>query len=425
MKFKIRPSNIGGEISIPGSKSHTIRALALALLAEGESMIREPLVSADTLSCYKMIEKFGAKITSEKNFWKVLGMNGEPAVPDDVIDIGNSGTSLYIGLGIASLVDGYTVFTGDSQIRNRPADALIKAISELGGQAFSTKGNNKPPVVIRGKIKGGKTSINAVVSQYLSSLLIAVPLISGETVINVPVLNEKPYAEITLSWLNKLGIEYKNNNFKSFYVKGYQKYRAFDEQIPADFSSATFFLVAAAITGRELTLNGLDFSDSQGDKEVANILKMMGADVSVSGRKTIIKGGRLKGGVFDLNAIPDSLPSLAVAACFADGETRLVNVPQARLKETDRLKAMTIELRKMGGHVDELSDGLIIRKSNLKGAEMSGYADHRIVMALSVAGLMADGETTVDTAEAAGVTFPEFYNLMKSINADITEISDN
>ncbi|MBN2403942.1 MAG: 3-phosphoshikimate 1-carboxyvinyltransferase [Spirochaetes bacterium] len=419
MKFIVKPSKISGKIEIPGSKSHTIRALVFGLLAHGESVIRAPLDSADTRSCFEMVKKFGAEINEEKNAWRVKGRAGDPSVPDDIIDVGNSGTSLYIGLGVASLAEGYSVFTGDSQIRSRPVNALLKSIPELGGTAFSTRGNNKPPAVVKGRLKGGETSVEAVTSQYLSSLLISAPLASGDTIIHVPLLNEAPYVAMTLNWLDKLGIEYNNNDFKMFSIKGKQRYKGFDEYIPADFSSAAFFMVAAAITGAELILKGLDFFDTQGDKEIVNILKAMGAEAEIGRDYVTVKGGKLKGGIFDLNAIPDSLPSLAVAGCFAECETRLINVPQARVKETDRIKVMREQLSKMGADIEELPDGLVIRKSSLKGTVVNGHHDHRVVMALSVAGLMADGQTEIDTAESAAVTFPGFFSLMKEIKADI------
>ena len=338
MKFIINRSKLDGMINIPGSKSHTIRALVFGLLAHGKSIIEFPLDSADTRSCLEMVKQFGADVTIDKNIWNIKGMAGMPNIPDNIVDVGNSGTSLYIGLGLASIVEGYTVFTGDHQIRNRPADALIKSINEIDGKAFSTRDNGKPPIVVKGRINGRETSIEAVTSQYLTSLLIAAPLAKGDTLIKVPLLYEAPYVSMTLNWLEKLDIKFENRDYKEFYIKGNQDYRSFKEYIPADFSSATFFLVAAAITGSRLTLNGLDMNDTQGDKEVINILREMGAYIEIGERSVLIEGGRLKGGVFDLDAIPDSLPALSVAACFAEGETSLVNVPQARLKETDRIK---------------------------------------------------------------------------------------
>jgi 3-phosphoshikimate 1-carboxyvinyltransferase len=416
--FIVRPSRLSGAVAIPGSKSHTIRALAFALLGSGESVIDMPLDSSDTRSCRDMVRMFGAKVEAAAGAWNVTGTGGDLPAPADVIDVGNS--SLYIGLGIASLVDAHTVFTGDHQIRSRPADGLIASINDLGGTAFSTRGNGMPPVVVKGKITGGTTSISAVTSQYLTSLLIAAPCAGGDTILRVPLLNEKPYVTMTLGWLDRLGIRYTNNNYETFSIPGGQKYPKFRAPIPADFSSATFFLVAAAITGSELVLKGLDWNDTQGDKEVVNILKAMGMAVSIGEREITIRGGKLTGGVFDLNAMPDSLPALSVAACFAEGETRLVNVPQARLKETDRIRVMHDELSKMGALIEERPDGLVIRRSGLRGRTVNGHNDHRVAMALAVAGLAAEGETTIETAESVSVTFPNFPDLMKSVGADIT-----
>jgi 3-phosphoshikimate 1-carboxyvinyltransferase len=197
-------------------------------------------------------------------------------------------------------------------------------------------------------------------------------------------------------------------------VPGGQRYPAFERAIPGDFSSATFFLAAAAVTGSELFLRGLDMSDTQGDKAVVGMMEAMGCTVRVERDGLRIAGPeRLRGGTFDLNATPDALPAMAVAGSVAEGETRLVNVPQARIKETDRLSMMARELARLGAAVEELPDGLIIRGGGLRGADVSGHGDHRVVMALAVAGLAAEGETTVDTAEAAAVTFPEFADLLR------------
>jgi len=175
MQFKVLPSSLKGEVVIPGSKSHTIRACVCALLANGTSTIKMPLDSSDTRSCLGMIQRFGATVTQHNDEWVVTGC-GIPAVPDDIIDIGNSGTSLYFGIGVASLVNGITVFTGDNQIRNRPAQDLLTAITELGGWAVSTRSNGKPPVIVQGPITGGHVAIRAITSQYVSSLLIATPM---------------------------------------------------------------------------------------------------------------------------------------------------------------------------------------------------------------------------------------------------------
>jgi 3-phosphoshikimate 1-carboxyvinyltransferase len=204
-----------------------------------------------------------------------------------------------------------------------------------------------------------------------------------------------------------------------FKIKGSQSYKAFDAAIPADFSSATFFLCAAALFADEVTLLGLDFSDSQPDKAVVDYLKAMGADISIGPTTVTIKAATLKGTEIDMNRTPDALPAIAVTAAFAEGTTKLVNVPQARSKETDRIKCMAEELKKMAVDVEELPDGLIIRHSRAKPAQLDGRSDHRTVMALSLAGLSLDGQCTIDTAEAMSVTFPDYVQLMKSIGANM------
>lgn len=424
MKFHVKPSALSGSIQIPGSKSHTIRALVFGLLADGTSEIITPLESSDTHSCITAIRHFGAEIKTEKDKWTVRGTGGNPSVPEDVIDVGNSGTTLYIAMGIASLVQGTTVLTGDGQIRNRPAEGLLGPINALGGTAFSTRNNGRPPLVITGTMKGGSASIEAVTSQYLTSLLIAAPLAPGDTALTVPLLHEVPYVTMTLRWLDMLGIKYQNTGYRDFHIPGKQKYRPFRYAIPADFSSATFFLVAAAISGAALTLRGLDMEDPQGDKEVVTILRKMGAEITLREREIIIQGGALRGGTFDLNAIPDALPALSVAGCFAEGETRLINVPQARLKETDRISVMFTELTKMGARIEELPDGLVIHQSTLKGAAVEGHGDHRVVMALAIAGTASEGDTIISTAEAVSVTFPSFLHLLQSLGGNISTSED-
>lgn len=416
MELAVKPSSLKGGVDIPSSKSHTIRAVVVASLARGTSRISAPLESADTVAAIEACRAFGARIETGKE-WIVEGTAGAPQVSPDVIDVANSGTTLRLGMGVAALVDGYTIFTGDEQIRRRPVQPLLDAYRELGAEGFSMRGNGCAPVVIRGPIRGGRTSINAVTSQYLSSLLLAAPLAEGRTEIEVLHLNEKPYVEMTCSWLGSQGIAYGRIDWEKFIIDGGQGYRAFSRRIPADFSSATFFLCGAAMTEGALLLRGLDMDDAQGDKAVISMLAEMGAQITVTGEGIRIKGGSLKGGEFDLNATPDALPAMAVAASVASGETKLYNVPQARLKETDRIAVMAQELSKMGADIEELEDGLRIRESRLKGAIVEGHGDHRVVMALAVAGLVASGETVIRGAGAMSVTFPAFVELMTSCGA--------
>ncbi|MBN1360802.1 MAG: 3-phosphoshikimate 1-carboxyvinyltransferase [Sedimentisphaerales bacterium] len=422
MQLVSRKSRLQGTVSIPASKSHTIRAVALASLADGESLIRNPLWSGDSEAAVNCYGAFGAQIdASDPTVWKVTGIGGRVVPPKQTVDVLNSGTTLRIAMGSAALAEPgqTTTFTGDHQIQSRPIGPLLDSLQDLGATCVSVKGNGKAPVQVTGQLKGGATSIEAKTSQYLTSLLMCAPLAAGDTEINVTLLNEPGYAQMTLDWLDKQGIVYENDRMRRFRVQGGQSYRAFDLPVPADFSSATFFLCGAALFGDGVTLKGLDFADSQPDKAVVDYLRAMGAEITAADDGITVKASSLKGVEIDMNATPDALPAMAVTAAFAEGTTRLVNVPQARTKETDRIACMAEELAKMGAQVEELPDGLVVHHSKLRAAHLDGRSDHRIVMALALAALGLDEPCTIETAEAIKVTFPAFVNLMRSLGADM------
>ncbi|MAE60546.1 MAG: 3-phosphoshikimate 1-carboxyvinyltransferase [Planctomycetaceae bacterium] len=421
MELICRPSRLRGSVEIPGSKSHTIRAVAIASLAEGDSRIAAPLWSDDAEAAAATYRALGATIdTADPAAWRVRGTGGEIRAPADVIDVGNSGTTMRIALGSATLLrEGIVAFTGDEQIQRRPLGPLVQSLNDLGANVTCTRGNGSAPVSVGGRLRGGQTSIEAVTSQFLSSLLMCAPLGDGDSIIDVPLLNERPYVGITLNWLERAGIALEHDGLDQFRVPGGQRYRPLDVRVPADFSSATFFLAAGALGDNDVTSLGLDMDDTQGDKAVVDYLRQMGAviDVTDVGVHVRPSADGLRGCELDLNAAPDALPMMAVVGCFASGQTKLVNVPQARVKETDRIAVMAAELTKMGASVRELDDGLMIEQSELRGAGVSGHDDHRVVMALAVAGCLADGETRIDTAEAINVTFPTFVESLTNLGA--------
>ena len=449
MRAVIHPHQFSGTYRIPASKSHTIRRLLFATLAEGVSSLDYPLDSLDARSCVAVCRAFGAHIEEVRESaeearrsgnpnapsedgsrlarWIVTGVGkntqGLPnlATPEDVLNVGNSGTTLYLALAIAGLNSGMSIFTGDHQIRRRSAQNLLAALQGLGVTALSTRNNGCAPIIIQGPWKGGRVSIECPTSQYLSALLIAAPLAEANTIteIEVPLLNEQPYVEMTLAYLDAQGVHYEANADRSFFrIWGGASYKPMGGTVPGDFSSAAFPACAAAISGGTVTLLGLDPDDTQGDKALFEYLSRMGCQVEwkhqVDGWTLSIAAPKeLRGQTLDLNATPDALPAMAATACFAAGTTRLINVPNARIKETDRIAVMAQELGKLGAHSTELPDGLVIEGGKaLRGASVLGHDDHRVVMALAIAGLACQGTTTVDTAEAAAVTYPGFLELL-------------
>lgn len=415
MKLRSTGSSLSGEIFIPASKSHTIRAVAIAAVARGTSVLKNPLISDDARAAINGAIVMGARIETGRD-WLITGAGGAPGRNCKHIDVLNSGTSLRILTALCALGNQPVSFDGDKSIRQRPMMPLLDALVNLGATVVESA-DGKCPFTIRGPIVGGSTRVNGVSSQFLTALLIACPLAPYDSEIYVDNLNERPYVEITLDWLRRMGIRFEQKDLDWFRIFGGQQYYAFERQIPADFSSGTFPLCAAAITSSEVLIRGLDFSDHQGDKAVFSYFEQMGVRLKHTPEGVLVRGGPLQGIDIDINNTPDALPAMAVAACFAQGTTRLLNVPQARLKECDRIAASAAELRKMGADVEELEDGLVIHHSRLTGTNVHGYDDHRMVMALSIAGMAAGGKTTVDTAESVGVTYPSFVEDMKKLGA--------
>jgi 3-phosphoshikimate 1-carboxyvinyltransferase len=422
MKLRSTKSTLAGEILIPASKSHTIRAVSIAAMAQGVSVLKNPLTSADALSSIAGAREMGAGIKTGKD-WVIKGVGGKPSADCRLIDVGNSGTTLRIQTALCALADHPVKFDGDRSIRTRPMTPLLSALEKLGVKVLESADGNCP-FVIQGPIKGGKTTVNGISSQFVTALLIACPLAENDSEITVEKLHERPYVEMTLDWLRKMNIEFEQKGLDWFYIKGKQQYKAFERMIPADFSSAAFSACAAAITRSEILIRGLDFADHQGDKAIFAHLEKMGVTLRHTAEGVWVKGGILQGINIDMNDTPDALPALAVTGCFASGTTRLLNVAQARMKECDRIAACNAELSKMGARIEELKDGIIIHQSKLNGADVHGYDDHRMVMALAVAGLAAEGETVIDTAEAVEVTYPTFAEDMRKLGGKIMTSGD-
>jgi 3-phosphoshikimate 1-carboxyvinyltransferase len=349
------------------------------------------------------------------------------------IDVGNSGTSLFFIMAQAAVSGELFYITADEQTQKRSAGPLLNALNALGANAKSINENDCAPFVIQGPYKGGKTDLLCPTSQYLSALLLALPLAEKGVVadITVPLLNERPYIDMTLSYLakQKIPVTYESD-FSHFTITGGFSYKRFSDTVPGDFSSAAFPACAAALTGGPLTLLGLDPNDTQGDSFFFEILtkmgctvnweKIMGTDGNYEHAVTVSREGPLKSGVFDLNATPDLLPAACVLGAFATGETSFVNVKGARIKESDRIHSMATELKKLGVTCSEKEDGIVISGAGLEGVnggEIESYKDHRIVLAFAAAGTKTLSPLSINDADCASISYPDFIGDI--IRADI------
>lgn len=423
------PRVLSGHAMVPGSKSHTIRAVLLATMAEGKSVIHNPLPSLDCKSAMAAARLFGARTAEEDGTWTVEGVGRDLKVPENYLDCGNSGSVAYFATPMAALTKGYTFVTGDEQIRRRPIDETLSAIRELGGEAFASRPGSKAcPAIVHGVMKGGTAHFEGQLSQIVSGIMMTAPLLEGDTEIIIRDPKEKPYLQLTLDWMERYGIMVENKDaYSRFLIPGRRAYTPAETTVASDWSGVAFPLVAGVITQSEIVIDAVDFQDSQGDKAVVDHLIAMGADITkdVKGRRILVRGGKgLHGGtVIDMRDIPDSLPALSVAAAYADGDTTFVGLEHVRLKETDRVAVMEQELKKMGANIETGADHMLVHGGKrLHGAEVRSWDDHRVAMALLVCGLWAEGSTRVLDAQCAAVSFPNFFEVMDGLGAGIQRI---
>ncbi|MCZ7382892.1 MAG: 3-phosphoshikimate 1-carboxyvinyltransferase [Candidatus Methanoperedens sp.] len=419
MKVTIRKSDIKGVVNAPPSKSYTHRAIAIAALSK-KATINNPLISEDTKATIRASEAFGAEIVPKKDSLVIKGFDGKLRIPDNVIDVANSGTTLRIMTAVASLVNGATVLTGDASIRTRPNTPLLNALNDLGAEAFSTRNNGKAPIVVRGKMRGGAVYIDgSVSSQFISALLIACPFASHKTKVMIKgELKSRPYVNITIDMLKGAGAKIIEDNPNTFTIPPEQEYDMSSYNVPGDFSSASYMMAIGALCG-DITIKNL-YPSEQGDSALIEILGKMGAQISWNEKKGEVRVSKseLNGIEVDVGKTPDLVPTLAVLGAASKGTMVIGNAEHVRYKETDRLHAMTVELKKMGVDITEEKDRLIIKGGAIRGAEVHGWDDHRIVMALAVAGLVA-GDTTIDTIESVSISYPGFFEDLTKAGAAV------
>jgi 3-phosphoshikimate 1-carboxyvinyltransferase len=420
--------SLHGTLQIPGDKSISHRALMLGALAEGETTIQGLLLGEDPRSTAACFTAMGAQI-SELNTELVtitgIGL-GQIQEPIDILDAGNSGTTIRLMLGIlASHPDKFFMVTGDDSLRSRPMSRVVKPLAEMGAQIWGRKGNSLAPLAVRGQELRSIHYHSPIASaQVKSAVLLAGLMANGRTTVTEPALSRDHSERMLRAFGAKIDVDPETN---SATVTGHPTLRGQQVIIPGDISSAAFWLVAGAIVpGSELYIENVGINPTRTGILVA--LELMGADISIEHRREVagepvadllVKHSKLTACEISGDLIPqliDEIPILAVAAVFAQGTTVIKDAAELRVKESDRLKVMATALIKMGAKVTELPDGLEITGGGaLTGADLDSYTDHRIAMSLSIAALMATGQTTIDRAEAASISYPTFFDSLRSI----------
>ncbi len=421
--YLIKKSALSGEVTIPSSKSESLRAILFASLAKNTSVIYDPLFASDTKSMIDACRLFGATIDICENKLHITGIDGKINTCDDVINAGNSGIVLRFCSSVAALSKHPIVITGDASIRHqRPMKNLLNALSDLNVKAVSTKGDGFAPIIVQGPINHGKVHVSGEDSQPVSALLIASIFANGPIELFVKNPGEKPWVNLTLSWFERLNIPYKNHDFNYYQTFGNASYEGFHYFVPGDLSTLAFPVAAALITQSEITIKNVDMDQPQGDKELIHTFIKMGALIDIdSENKTIHvrKTTRLSGISVDINDFVDSVTILAAVACYATGETHIQNCLIAKQKESDRLTAVVTELKKMGADIKETKYGLVIKQSNLKGASLYSHNDHRLCMSLSIAALGASGETKISDVSCVNKTYPQFLSDFQKLKCNI------
>ncbi len=415
--------SLSGEVRLPGSKSISNRALLLAALAKGDSRILNLLDSEDTRLMRRALEALGVSMAQQDDAWLVKGVGG-PLVNDDrkaELNLGLAGTALRPLTAALTLGRGEFVLDGNRRMRERPIGHLVDALNRLDADIGYVGEAGYPPVRVRGRsLAGGATSIDgSLSSQFLTALLLAAPLAREPVQVDVVgTLVSKPYIDVTLDLMARFGASVGNENYRRFIVANGGYRSCGDYLVEGDASSASYFLAAGAIAGQGVRVHGMGRDSIQGDVAFADVLASMGARVERRATSISVRPGRLIGIAADLNQIPDAAMTIAVLALFAKGRTRIANVANWRIKETDRLAAMARELRKLGAKVEEGSDYLIIDPpARLQAAAIDTYGDHRMAMCFSLAAL-GGVPVTIKDPDCVAKTFPDYFEKFLALADD-------
>jgi len=416
--IEIQPANhLAASVAIPASKSYTNRALLIAALADGPCHLGSPLLSDDTRYMSEALRAFGVPVARVGNDFQVTGQRGVMRAPKEEIFVGNAGTTMRFLTTFSALAEGITRLNGDERMQERPLADLLDCLRQMNVDARSVRNNGCPPLEIHGGgVQGGEVHLAGdKSSQYLTSLLLSAPYFRNDTTIRiVGDLTSKPYADITLDIMKAFGIHAQNEAYQTFRVQGNQAYRARDYTVEGDWSSASYFLAAAAVTGGTAALTGLNPDSVQGDAGFLGALAEMGCAVEKTASEIRIRGNSLRGIHINMNSMPDAVQTLAVVALFAEGPTTIEGIGNLRIKETDRIHALEKELSRLGARVEAGEDSITIHPGSYSGGEIETYNDHRMAMSFAVAGLRVPG-VKIKNPRCVEKSFPDFFERFQAM----------
>ncbi len=416
MRASIYKSEVKGKVRVPSSKSYTIRGLMCAALAKGESEIIHPLSSDDTEVALNVLSKVGVGVRQKEDLWRISG--GDFHEPDTDLFCGESATTLRFMTAICSLVPGKCRLTSAPSLSKRPIKPLLQSLRQLAVDCVY-RDEDSSVVVEGGRLKGGAVELPGdISSQFVSALLFISPFAEEGVRIKLTTpLESKPYVLMTLECLQKFGVKVEaSEDFRELEVLK-QTYKTAKYRVEGDWSSASYLLALGAVCG-EVEVENLNLKSLQGDKVVLNFLRDMGAWVRVNESSVVVRKSRLSAIRADLSNCIDLLPTMAVLAAVADGESEFTGIERARIKESNRVSAVREGLERMGIKVREEKDKLAVAGSMPKGSVIDTKDDHRIAMAFSILG-SAVGEAIIDGAECVSKTFPEFWDILKSIGGKV------
>ena len=413
MDKSVSNGRLKGVVAPPCSKSYAQRALAVSLLANGKSVLRNMDFCNDTLSALNCIEMLGAKV--ERTDEGTIVVDGGLNPQSDSLCVGESGLSARLFTPIASLCTLPIVVRGEGTLLYRPMDMMIAPLRALGVDVRD--GGGRLPIEVCGPMKGGEIDVDgSVSSQFITGLLLSLPLSAEDTVINVAGAVSKPYLDMTIDTAARFGVAIEHNDYEQFYIAGNQSYQPTDYAIEGDWSAAAMLLVAGAVAG-EVTVKNMSMLSKQADVAVCDALVRAGAELTTEGDTITAAHRELRAFEFDATNCPDLFPALATLAAAAEGESRIIGTRRLEHKESNRAEAIAAEFGKLGIDVDlSESNVMKIRGGAIRGGvTVKSYGDHRMAMTLAVAALLSDAPITILGAECVSKSYPQFFEDLERL----------